>query len=161
MVSKHGHVNALTVVLNTEGNILGGFTPVECESRLWNGKGGDEDSCWKVDDSQKSFLFTLKNPHNIAARRFALKAQMKDQAILRDSKFDPCIGAGADISVSDSCNPNTLTPLTPATPDWTSASFSRVRCISKSKKLKSSKSQPKQLFMQVLLASASNMRKTG
>jgi hypothetical protein len=26
------------------------------------------------DDSEKSFLFTLKNPHNIPARRFALKA---------------------------------------------------------------------------------------
>jgi hypothetical protein len=42
-----------------EGNIFGGFTPVKGES----GK-----SHWKADDSQKRFLFTLRNPHNISAK---------------------------------------------------------------------------------------------
>jgi hypothetical protein len=62
-----GHANALTVILDTEGNILGGFTPVERESPVWN---GSENNCWKADNSEKSFLFTLKNPHSIPARRF-------------------------------------------------------------------------------------------
>jgi hypothetical protein len=53
------------------GGIFGGFTPVEWES-------GDE---WKVDYSQKSFLFTMKNPHNIPARRCGLKAERKGEAI--------------------------------------------------------------------------------
>jgi hypothetical protein len=60
-----GHPNTLTVILDTKGNIFGGFTPVEWLS-------GDEHS--KADPSQKSFLFTLRNPHNVPARRFPLKA---------------------------------------------------------------------------------------
>jgi hypothetical protein len=59
------------VILDTKGNIFGGFTPVK-----WELKCG-----WKADDSLKSFVFTLKNPHNIPARRFALKAEWKKWAI--------------------------------------------------------------------------------
>jgi hypothetical protein len=58
--------------LDTNGIIFGGFTPVEWDSEeIWG----------KADPSQKSFLFTLKNPHNFWARRFALKAEKKDKAI--------------------------------------------------------------------------------
>jgi hypothetical protein len=56
-----GPANTLTVILDTRGNIFGGFTPVPWESRAWD---GNEDNRRKVDRSQKSFLFTLKNPHN-------------------------------------------------------------------------------------------------
>jgi hypothetical protein len=83
------------VILDTEGNIFGGFTPVEWES-------GREH--FKADDSQKSFLVTLKNPHNIPARRFALKADEKPRAIWCDSGWGPCF---YDMSVSDNCNANT------------------------------------------------------
>jgi hypothetical protein len=66
------------VILDTQGNIFGGFTPVTWE---WNGK-----NLWKADDSQKSFVFTLKNPQNIPAKRFALKAKKKHLAIGCDSE---------------------------------------------------------------------------
>jgi hypothetical protein len=92
-----GHANTLTVILDTEGNVFGGFTPVEWESGNWH---------YKADDSQKSFLFTLKNPHNIPARRFALKAEMKHGAIYCDSARGPCFGS-SDIVVCDNCNANT------------------------------------------------------
>jgi hypothetical protein len=86
------------VILDTKGNIFGGFTPVEWESR----------SGLKADDSLKSFLFTLKNPHNIPARRFALKAERKHQAIRCDSKYGPGFGIGnADICVYDNSNADT------------------------------------------------------
>jgi hypothetical protein len=75
------HVNTLTVILDTKANIFGGFTQVEWESRVWNGTSRDEDNRGKADDSQKSFLFTLKNPQNMLARRFALKAEKKNLAI--------------------------------------------------------------------------------
>jgi hypothetical protein len=75
-----GHVNTLTLILNTKGNIFGGFTPVEWESRKWNKKRESEGNSWKADPSLKSFLFTLKNPHNIPARRFALKAEKAREA---------------------------------------------------------------------------------
>jgi hypothetical protein len=100
-----GHANTLTVILDTDGNVFGGFTPVEWESREWNGKHGREDNCLKADDSLKSFLFTLKNPHNIPARRFALKAEEKWAAIVCDSESGPFFW---DIGVSDNCNANSL-----------------------------------------------------
>jgi hypothetical protein len=92
-----GHANTLTVILDTEGNIFGGFTPAE-----WDSNSGE-----KVDDSLKSFLFTLKNPHNIPARRFVLKAEKKKLAIICYSGRDPHFGSGFDIDVADNCNANT------------------------------------------------------
>jgi hypothetical protein len=61
-------------------------------------------NCLKADDSGKSFLFTLKNPHNVAARRFALKAEEKHRAIRCHSERGPHFG---DIGVKDNCNANT------------------------------------------------------
>jgi hypothetical protein len=91
-----GHASTLTVILDTEGNIFGEFTPVEWESP-WFGKE-------KADDSLKSFLFTLKKPHNIAPRTFPLIPANKQRAIFCDSEWGPCFSA---ISVSDNCNANT------------------------------------------------------
>jgi hypothetical protein len=101
-----GRANTLTVILDTEGNIFGGFTPVEWESREWNGKYGRENNCYKADYRRKSFLFTLKNPHNIPARRFALKADWKHGAIYCYFRRGPCFGS-SDIAVCDNCNANT------------------------------------------------------
>jgi hypothetical protein len=89
------------VILDTKGNVFGGFTPVKWESRKWNGKLGSEENRWKADDSLRSFLFTLKNPHNIPARRFALKAQQKWRALWCGSIWGPHF---SDIVVSDDCN---------------------------------------------------------
>jgi FtsZ-binding cell division protein ZapB len=94
-----GHANTLTVILDTKGNIFGGFTPLEWESRVWNAK--YEDMC-KADDSLKSFLFTLKNPNNIPAKIFALNDEWKHRAIEADSKWSPIFGY--DICPSDTCN---------------------------------------------------------
>jgi hypothetical protein len=56
-----GHANTLTVILDTDDNIFGGFTPVRWESRTrppYN----------KADPSVKSFLFTLANPESFPRR---------------------------------------------------------------------------------------------
>jgi hypothetical protein len=99
-----GHANTLTLIEDTNGNIFGGFAPLEWESRKWNGKYvNEENNLWKADPSRKSFLFTLKNPHNVPARRFALKAEMKDFAIYCNSERGPHFG---DIYVLDKCNAN-------------------------------------------------------
>jgi predicted RNase H-like nuclease (RuvC/YqgF family) len=84
-----GHANTLTVILDTNGNIFGGFTPVKWESRAHNGKFGDENNTFQEDVNMKSFLFTLKNPHHIPPRRFALKAGMKHRAIVCNSLWGP------------------------------------------------------------------------
>jgi hypothetical protein len=87
-----GHAPTLTVILDTKGNVFGGFTPVKWESREWNGKVGNESNCWKADGRLRTFLFTLKNPHGIPARRFALKAGKKDKAIQCHPQGGPCFG---------------------------------------------------------------------
>jgi hypothetical protein len=93
-----GHANTLTVIFDRRGNIFGGFTPVEWESR--------DCELWKADDSLKSFLFTLKNPHSVAERRFALKEGERHRAISCDSRWGPCFGYGNDIGIANHCNRN-------------------------------------------------------
>jgi hypothetical protein len=94
----NGHRNALTVILDTGGNIFGGFTPVEWETR-------SEYLYTKADPSLKDFIFTLKNPHNAPARRFALKAEKKSEAICCYYIYGPHF---CDIGVYDNCNANTM-----------------------------------------------------
>jgi hypothetical protein len=99
------HANTLTVILDTKGNIFGGFTPVKWESRVWNGKRGNESNTQKADDDLKSFLFTLMNPHNnMPARRFVLQPEKREVAIRCNSQQGPFFGN--DIGVSDNCNTN-------------------------------------------------------
>jgi hypothetical protein len=77
---------------------------VKWKSRKWNGKCGPGDNCREADPSLKSFRFTLKNPHNLPARTFALWAEKKDEAIICDSERGPHF---LDIWISDKCNANT------------------------------------------------------
>jgi hypothetical protein len=91
-----GHANTLTVILDTNGNIFGGFTPVR-----WSSPNPREA---EADPSLKSFLFTLKNPHNVPARRFVLSAERDHYAIQRWSRCGPTF---FDIGVSDKCNTST------------------------------------------------------
>jgi hypothetical protein len=92
-------VNTLTVILDTKGNVFGGFTP-----RGW-GEARDSDLS---DDILKCFIFTLKNPHGMPAKRFALKAEMKYHAIDSNPEYGPSFGW--DIHVSDHCNANAASP---------------------------------------------------
>jgi hypothetical protein len=92
-----GHANTLTLLLDTEGNVFGGFTPVKWESPEWNGKSGIQSNCWKSDNSLKSFVFTLKNPHNYPTTKFALKPDRKQFAIRCDIDEGPTFGRENDI----------------------------------------------------------------
>jgi hypothetical protein len=62
-----------------------------------------EDDRWKCDDSMKSFVFTLKNPHNIRASTFVFKAEMKQRIIFCHSSPGPAFG---DMFVYDNCHAN-------------------------------------------------------
>jgi hypothetical protein len=53
------------------------------------------------DPSQKSFIFTLKNPHNLGARLF--KQKQADNAIYDHSSYGPTFGNGFDLYVCDQC----------------------------------------------------------
>jgi hypothetical protein len=60
-----------------------------------------ENNTLKCDETLKSFLFTLKNPHGIAPRRFCLKPQMKQMAVAADARLGPVF---SDLAICDNCN---------------------------------------------------------
>jgi hypothetical protein len=51
-----GHANTLLLILDTQGNIFGGFTPVEWESRAWNVQRESSNNCFKADPSVRGNL---------------------------------------------------------------------------------------------------------
>jgi hypothetical protein len=80
------------LILSTNDCIFGGFTPV-----AWESRGG-----YAQDPSLKSFLFTLKNPHNLAARIF--KQHRADIAIDDRESYGPSFGRNHDLYICDQCH---------------------------------------------------------
>jgi hypothetical protein len=76
----NGHPNTITLVSSTNDCILGGYTPV-----AWNSRQN-----YAPDPSLTSFLFTIKNPHNLPAQIFKKKGQKC--AIYDDSSYGPTFG---------------------------------------------------------------------
>jgi hypothetical protein len=87
-------VNTITLIETTKGYIFGGFTKI-----AWDSSGS-----YKGDDNRESYLFTIRNPHNLSARKFALSNP--SYAIYCNSSYGPTFGGGHDIFVSDSSNTN-------------------------------------------------------
>jgi hypothetical protein len=91
----NGHPNTVTLILSTNGSIFGGYTPLS-----WSSRDG-----YASDASQKSFLFTIKNPHNLTAQIF--KQQEEACAIYDYSGYGPTFGRTTDLHVcnqSQTCN---------------------------------------------------------
>jgi hypothetical protein len=87
--------NTVTIILTTKGFIFGGFS-----SLSW-----DSSNQWKVDSERKSFVFSVRNPHNIADRKFSLTNPT--YTICCSSSTRPTFGSGYVIYVADGCNNNT------------------------------------------------------
>jgi hypothetical protein len=100
-----GHQNTLTVILDTKGNIFGGYTPLSWESREKIGSGWNR---YKADDTLRSWLFSLKNPHNVSPMKFALKSSGQRHTIYCGCSGGPEFGAGCDgfgdLAIRDHCN---------------------------------------------------------
>jgi hypothetical protein len=84
----NGHSNTLTIIKTSENYIFGGYSPLEWRSR----------DSGVSDGSLKSFLFTIKNPHNLRPRIFV--QQKKKHAIHDTPTTGPSFGAGYDILIS-------------------------------------------------------------
>jgi hypothetical protein len=97
-----GRANTLTLISDTDGTMFGGFTPVK-----WGSSApGEENGHDRGDDSLRSFLVTLRNPHGAPPRRFTLKAEKKQSAIYCHSALCADFGYSGDIYVSNHCNAN-------------------------------------------------------
>jgi hypothetical protein len=91
-----GHANTITLIRDTNGNIFGGFIPVAWETRRTFAAG-------KADESGQTFLFTLLNPHEVAARKFALRIGTA-VVICCSAMYGPTFGGTpADLYVANAC----------------------------------------------------------
>jgi hypothetical protein len=81
------------LIQSTNDCIFGGYTPLS-----WNSRQGVVS-----DPSLASFIFTIKNPHDIPAQIF--KQKQADAAIYDHAIYGPRFGDGnnADLSVYDQC----------------------------------------------------------
>jgi hypothetical protein len=82
--------------MTTKDFIFGGFTPI-----AWHSSNST-----KTDNSQQSFLFSVKDPRNGDPRSFPL-VNSSAEAIYCHSSYGPTFGGGHDIHVADGCNANT------------------------------------------------------
>jgi hypothetical protein len=89
-----GHPNTITLICSTTGCIFGGYTPL-----AWNSRNG-----YVPDPSEKTFIFTLKNPHNLPARIYKLKDAQ--YAINDQAQYGPTFGCNA-VYVCDKCQSST------------------------------------------------------
>jgi hypothetical protein len=87
------HPNTVTLILSTNDCIFGGYTP-----RAWNsGEPG-----FASDPSLRSFVFTLKNPHNLPPQIF--KQKRSECAIYDNRAYGPTFGYGFTLHIGDDCH---------------------------------------------------------
>jgi hypothetical protein len=85
----NGHRNTVSLISSTNGCIFGGFSPV-----AWSSENN-----YVSDPSLTSFIFTLKNPHNLPAQIFKLK--LAGNAICGSGSYGPTFGGGHDLHICD------------------------------------------------------------
>jgi hypothetical protein len=86
-----GHSNLLILVETTGGWIFGGYA--HCK---WPANHVE----WAGDPSQKSFLFTLKNPHNIPARRFGMASTRQAYVLQMYTSGSPIVWMGSSGAIA-------------------------------------------------------------
>jgi hypothetical protein len=84
-----GHPNTVSLILSKNNCIFGGYTPL-----AWNSR-----NLYVSDPSLQSFIFTLKNPHNLPSQIFKQKQQEK--AIYDYATYGPVFGGNYDLKVCD------------------------------------------------------------
>lgn len=98
-----GHANTLTVIATIDGDVFGGFTPVEWEAPA--------EEKYKKDESLKTCLFTLRNSFGVPPRRFPMEEVCKSEIIVCHAKYGPWFGRGSDLRVSNQCHANTFSAV--------------------------------------------------
>jgi hypothetical protein len=93
----NGHPNVITLISTKNNCIFGGYSPLAWQSRNHNTS--------SADSSLTSFVFTIKNPHNMPARIF--KQKQVANAINDYSSSGPAYGNPVDFYVADQCHAST------------------------------------------------------
>jgi hypothetical protein len=86
-----GHGETVTIIVSDNDCIFGGYSPCTWSSVI----------SVVPDPGSTSFLFTIKNVHNLPARVFKLKHP--ENGICTNPGYGPCFGSGNDLSIGSPC----------------------------------------------------------
>ena len=100
-----GQGKTLTVIMNTNGFIFGGFTSVPWSSPSKEG--------YKTDNT--AFLFSLTNSSGTPMK---LKVTKREKTVAHNSSFGPMFGGGPDLLVHDRSNTNRLSEMSLKSYKW-------------------------------------------
>ena len=92
----------LTIIESTDGYIFGGYTEINWDSTVWNGRIGEKNNS-RRDGTGNDFVFTLKNPHGIRPSKYNMKKSFLSHSICCDANLGPIFGCN-DIRIEDNCN---------------------------------------------------------
>ena len=92
----------LVLIKSDQNYIFGGYTEIDWDSTVWNGKVGAQNSS-RRDGNGNEFVFTLKNPHNISPSKFNMKNEWLNHSICCDKNLGPIFGCN-DIRIENECN---------------------------------------------------------
>ena len=92
----------LVLIKSNEDYIFGGYTEINWDDTIWNGRVGEENNA-RRDGKGNEFVFTLKNPHNIPPAKFNMKKEWLNHSICCDGKIGPIFGCN-DIRIENECN---------------------------------------------------------
>lgn len=86
----------VSIITSSEGYVFGGYA-----AQPWL-----QSSSWVRDASNKSFIFSLKNPRDGQPTKFDLNPSKNTNAIYSHSSYGPTFGGGHDINCADDSNSN-------------------------------------------------------
>ena len=92
----------LTIIESKDNYIFGGYTEINWDSTIWNGKIG-EDNNSRRNGIGNEFIFTLKNPHGIKASKYNMKNNFLNHSICCNGNLGPIFGCN-DIRIENNCN---------------------------------------------------------
>ena len=92
----------LTIIKSSDDFIFGGYTEINWESIVWNGKVGEKNNA-RREGKGNEFVFTLRNPHNISPSKYNMKKEWLNHSICCDVNLGPIFGCN-DIRIENDCN---------------------------------------------------------
>ena len=92
----------LTIIESKDNFIFGGYTEINWDNTIWNGKVGEYNNA-RRNGIGNEFVFTLKNPHGIKETKYNMKNEWLNHSICCDAHLGPIFGCN-DIRIEDNCN---------------------------------------------------------
>ena len=92
----------LTIIESKDDYVFGGYTEINWDSTVWNGKVGDNNNA-RRNGNGNEFVFTLKNPYGIKPAKYNMKKTWLNHSICCDVRLGPIFGCN-DIRIEDNCN---------------------------------------------------------